>query len=592
MPTEGGLYVPDHMPELSEDFLQDLAGLDFIGRAEKILTLFAPDLSPEEVSQICSSAWPEALGLDPDEHFIRSHKLSDYLTNPVFCFLTRGRTGSYLDYVQSFLLACARTLTEAGETCYLLAGESFAGVRSLAALDIKDARLKPLLLLDRKLADNFSLREIQLLYHQALAGGTFLLENASRIEPDYATEEGVLPADLAGQPAEETPSLLNAEALTPSQLTESQEKFLIDLPEFSEEFCRDNSLRIYSLKGQPEEVALFKERLLADPDLRRDLAQEGKYICHLGNLNFAYYIALLIIMISAYFDLRADGWLEKDQDFVLAFPNNDLDFLYLSILLKELGLPISSLLLADSSNSCLVDFLRTDRYKKNRKFSRSYTPDLDRFYYPNLERFIFEIVNRDADRSSQAMENLEADKPAGIANILQAFRSVIIANKISNKQVLDQIQNWYKRTDYLFDPYTALTLELLEKQKRVRLDKSQVLVLSLEHPLLSSGPLASVILGKKNTRKSSFLNNLGALAEETGLAVPLAACAGQNKPDLVLLEVSQGLDFLYRELLGREPVELLVEKESPLQEENLSQEGSPDQAENLPGDDGPEKPTG
>lgn len=576
LPLGGGLFVPDHVPVLSTEFLDELAGLDFIGRAEKILALFAPDLSSEEVSRICRQAWPEAIDLDPGEDFIRSQSLNSYLPNPAFCFLTNGRTGSYLDFTQAFLLSCARNLTEEEEFCYLLAGESIASLRALAALGPEDAKLEPLFVIDRKLADNYSMREVQLLWNQALAGGPLHFEHIQE-EASATGEKDDLLEEWAGEPAEATPSLLNAEYRLSPESGEIQEGVRIKLPEFTEDFCQNNRLKVYSLKGRPRDLSVFAESFLSDPDLRSDLAQAGKYICHMGSLNFAYYIALLIVLISAYLDLQAKEWLNKDQEFVLAFPNNNLDFLYLSILLKELGLPISCMLLADNSNSCLVDFLRTDRYKKNRKFIRSNTPDLDRLYYPNLERFIFEIVNRDAERSSQAMENLEADKPAGIANILEAFRSVIITGKVSNNQVLDQVSNWYKRSDYLFDPYTALTLDHLQKQRKVRLEKNKVLVISPEHPLLSSGTLASVILGKKNTRKNPFLNVLEDLAEETGLEIPLAACAGPDKPKLIPLDVRESRDYLYHELLegesgqgqAEDAGEILVEEEILLVEDCL-----------------------
>ena len=71
--------------------------------------------------------------------------------------------------------------------------------------------------------------------------------------------------------------------------------------------------------------------------------------------------------------------------------------------------------------------------KENRKFFNTNTEGLDQIYFPNLEYFIFEIVNRDVDKTKQALEDLSSNQNETLINILEDFRNVIQTDSISNK---------------------------------------------------------------------------------------------------------------------------------------------------------------
>ena len=55
--AEGGLYVPCEIPEVSRDFIRELAALDYIGRAKKILSLYLTDFSEEELDYCVQGAY-------------------------------------------------------------------------------------------------------------------------------------------------------------------------------------------------------------------------------------------------------------------------------------------------------------------------------------------------------------------------------------------------------------------------------------------------------------------------------------------------------------------------------------------------------
>ncbi len=502
-----GFFVPDQIPVLSNQFLAELSKLDFISRAKKILAVFAPDLPDDLLQAICEDAWPKENF--NEEIFYESKVLNPYLENPAFLFLTNGKTGSYLDFAQALVLSCIKHLARPDETWYLIANETTEHLKALAALNFETEQFKPIFVLDKKAAANYTLKEIQYVW------------NVNHYDAE--------PGQIQEQEAAE------------------QKKF--EKQAFPEEFIEDNKLSIFSVKGRVEDYEKFAEDFFSATDQIAALREQNKHIIHLGSQNFVYYIALMILLLSAYVDFLKDHILDQEEEFVLAFPNHNLDFLYTGILLKELGLPIASLAVACNQNKSFVDFLESGILDVKRKYFRTGTPGLDRIYYSTFERFIFEIVNRDVERSQKVMQDCANGSSENIENILKDLRYFIFANAVNHKTLKTTIDEWYLRTDYLFDPYTALTLENLTKIKKIDLKKHKVIIPVLEHPLLSSRICAEAILDDKQMKKKNFTQILDMVAEESGMHIPSAAKSGLARPTLIFVNNENAIEQIFTALL-------------------------------------------
>lgn len=57
--ADGGLFVPESIPQLSADDLQRLASLDYKGRAKEILSLYLTDFSAEEIDRCVEGAYAD-----------------------------------------------------------------------------------------------------------------------------------------------------------------------------------------------------------------------------------------------------------------------------------------------------------------------------------------------------------------------------------------------------------------------------------------------------------------------------------------------------------------------------------------------------
>ncbi|MBQ8752299.1 MAG: threonine synthase, partial [Clostridia bacterium] len=62
---EGGLFVPETLPTLTAEELQQLTGADYVTRAVTVLSKFLTDFTPDEVVDCASSAYTTERFRDP-----------------------------------------------------------------------------------------------------------------------------------------------------------------------------------------------------------------------------------------------------------------------------------------------------------------------------------------------------------------------------------------------------------------------------------------------------------------------------------------------------------------------------------------------
>ena len=128
---DGGLFVPESIPAISKEFVDSLVGLDYISRAEKVLSLYLTDYTQEEIRMCVSGAYAEG-------------KFSSDKVSPIkniaegknILVLWRGPTCAFKDMALQllpYLLTTAAKKTVADKTIVILVATS--GDTGKAALE-------------------------------------------------------------------------------------------------------------------------------------------------------------------------------------------------------------------------------------------------------------------------------------------------------------------------------------------------------------------------------------------------------------------------------------------------------------------------
>lgn len=526
VPMHGGLFVPCELPKIDQDFLNQLKPLSFQARAARVIRLFAPELSEPQINQICRTAFN--VTHFQSELLYEAKPLNPYLTNPLFLFVERGPTSCYMDLTHAFSLACLQTVMQENEQWIVMTGESLQSIKSLVALHLDDSAWVPVLITDSKATNTYILKEIQHM-HSVAARSQYRLSYA-----------------LSDKDSNDMPKQ-NKLAVEMPIIGDADESEKITNDNFSE---HDGRLKLYTINGRVQDVEYFTQNLFYQEKLRLRLKEQNKFLAATGSLSFTHHLALIIILLSAYLDLLKQELIADSENFCLAFPNMNLDFLYAGQLLQKMGLPVSNLIAASNSNRAIDDFLRQGKYKLKRRFSRTTAPALDQIYLPNLERVLFEITEHDCQTTYQIMTDLfKFGRINLVPEIKQKLSDLIQSGYANNNQIIEQIRNWYLRTDYLFDPYTALALIVLERFEQSVSNANKTIVPVIESPLLSVQVTAEAIIEQDKNIKMNYNRLLEALSEESGIEIPLAALSGEQKPEVINLDIEQMSERIQADLL-------------------------------------------
>ena len=127
---DGGLYMPNEIPTLSEDELDELAGLSYPERAARILGMFLSDYTEEELLEDCRTAYGE------DRFPGGAAPLSDIDGTTVALELWHGPTCAFKDMALQIMprLLC-RALRKTGELKTALILVATSGDTGKAALE-------------------------------------------------------------------------------------------------------------------------------------------------------------------------------------------------------------------------------------------------------------------------------------------------------------------------------------------------------------------------------------------------------------------------------------------------------------------------
>ncbi len=128
---EGGLFVPESIPAISKEFIEDLIPLSYIERAKKVLSLYLTDFTAEEIDMCVSGAY--AAGKFSSEKVSPIETLAD---GKNILELWRGPTCAFKDMALQllpYLLTVSAKKTVADKTIVILVATS--GDTGKAALE-------------------------------------------------------------------------------------------------------------------------------------------------------------------------------------------------------------------------------------------------------------------------------------------------------------------------------------------------------------------------------------------------------------------------------------------------------------------------
>lgn len=218
--------------------------------------------------------------------------------------------------------------------------------------------------------------------------------------------------------------------------------------------------QMYSLKDENiHNIAVrgvFDEAQDIVKALSGDLAFKERYrLGAVNSINWARIAAQIVYYFWGW--LRATDLGVRPVSF--AVPTGNFGNILSGHYAREMGLPISRLILATNENNVLEEFFTTGIYRPRSPANTHVTssPSMDISRASNFERFVFDLVGRDAGRVKMLWQQLSTEGMFDLSDKLDVLSRQygFVAGHSTHSNRLSTIRRVFDQLGVLIDPHTA-----------------------------------------------------------------------------------------------------------------------------------------
>jgi len=188
-----------------------------------------------------------------------------------------------------------------------------------------------------------------------------------------------------------------------------------------------------------------------------DVGFKARYrIGAVNSINWARVAAQIVYYFKAYYDVtRHDG-----QPVSFSVPSGNFGNVYAGHAARQMGLPISKLVVATNENDVLDEFFRTGRYRvrKAAEIHATSSPSMDISKSSNFERYAYDLVGGDAQALRELWQMLEREGSfdlSGTAYFRQVAETGFVSGSSTHADRLATIRRVWKDYGVMIDPHTA-----------------------------------------------------------------------------------------------------------------------------------------
>ncbi len=214
---------------------------------------------------------------------------------------------------------------------------------------------------------------------------------------------------------------------------------------------QDANIHNLAVQGVFDDCQDIVKAVSADLDFKRRLR-----IGTVNSINWARLLAQVVYYVA--------GWLaaadREDQQVSFTVPSGNFGNICAGHVARMMGLPIRCLVLATNENNVLEEFLRTGAYRVRgaAETHQTSSPSMDISKASNVERFVFDLLDRDAERTRQLFG--EAVPQAGGFTLTPAELARVadfgfVAGRSEHADRLATIGAVWRESGRLIDTHTA-----------------------------------------------------------------------------------------------------------------------------------------
>lgn len=209
-----------------------------------------------------------------------------------------------------------------------------------------------------------------------------------------------------------------------------------------------------------------------------DLPFKKKYsLSAINSINWARIMAQIVYYLWAYFRVTEK---EKKAQVRISVPTGNFGDIFAGYLAKRmLGEDrIERLILATNENDILARWVNKGDYSV-KEVIPTLSPSMDIQVASNFERYLYYFYEEDSDKTRESMERFSRERKLSFSKEeVQKIQRDFLSSAVTQEETLETIREFFKETNYILDPHTAVGVRAGLKFK----DNLPLICLATAHP--------------------------------------------------------------------------------------------------------------
>jgi len=176
---------------------------------------------------------------------------------------------------------------------------------------------------------------------------------------------------------------------------------------------------------------------------------DGMQLVAVNSINWARIMAQIVYYFYAGLSLGSPA-----KTMAFSVPTGNFGDIFAGYLAKEMGLPISQLVIATNKNNVLHRVM-TDSVYARTELHQTLSPSMDISVSSNFERLMFDLYDRDGDCIRNLMETFNSESIVLNDNAMASARALFSSASVDDASTCEIIAKTFNDIGYLLDPHSA-----------------------------------------------------------------------------------------------------------------------------------------
>lgn len=216
---------------------------------------------------------------------------------------------------------------------------------------------------------------------------------------------------------------------------------------------------------------------------------KGTRLVAVNSINWARIMAQIVYYFHAALQLGAPA-----RSVAFSVPTGNFGDIFAGYLARNMGLPVSQLVVATNRNDILHRFMSGNQYFKE-TLHASLSPSMDIMVSSNFERLLFDLHGRNGVALAELMSTFKATGKLSVGEDRWVeARKLFDSLAVSDEDTCATIADVFKRTGEVLDPHTAIGVKAARECRRNL--STPMVVLGTAHPVKFPDAVEKAGIGK------------------------------------------------------------------------------------------------